>query len=107
VWPVVVVEVLEAVDEWIDLVDLRRKIERGVELISPCSVAAFDACVELGAFGRQFVEENPLVLACLFELGLELGASIDLDCLLSRKRLAAWAVALRKAWPTVHLATGS
>jgi hypothetical protein len=53
-----VVEVLEAVDEGVDVLDLGGQVEDGVELVAPCAVAAFDGAVELRPLGRQFVEDD-------------------------------------------------
>ncbi len=76
---VVVVEVLEAVEDWVEGLYGCRQVVDGVEFVSPGAVAAFDGSVELGSFGREFVEDQALVGAGLFELGLELGAAVDLD----------------------------
>lgn len=72
----------------IDLLDLCRQVEDGVELVAPCRVAAFDGSVDLGPFGREFVEDEALVLAGLLELGLELGSAIDQDGLDAEGHLA-------------------
>jgi hypothetical protein len=79
--PVVVVDVLEAVDVGIDLLDLCGQVEDGVELVSPCAVASLDGAIELGSLGRQFVKDEALVLTGLLELGLEPLPAVDRDCL--------------------------
>ena len=69
---VVVVEMLEAVEEGVERLDVGGQIVDAVELLSPDAVAAFDGAVELGGLWGQFVEGQSLGLAGLFELGLEL-----------------------------------
>ena len=116
VGPVVIVEVLEGFDPFGDFIDAHGQIGAGVELVSPCAVAALDGAVELWRSGRQDVEGQVFVGAGLFELGLELGAAVDLDgfdglkaspgepCRESWRRSWRWLVC---TLATVHLANGS
>ena len=76
---VVVVEGLESVGHLDDFVEARGEIEAGVELVSPCAVAALDGAVESGRSGRQDIERQVAFGAGLFELGHELRAAVDLD----------------------------
>ena len=73
---VVVVEVLEGVDAFGDLVDIERQVGAGV---SPDAVAALDGAVELWRSGREDVKRNLGVGAGLLEFGHELASAVDLD----------------------------
>jgi len=75
----VIVEVLEGFDQFGDFIDAQGQLGAGVELVSPCAVAALDGAVELWGSGRQDVEGQVFVGAGLFELGHELQAAVDLD----------------------------
>ena len=74
VWPVVVIEVLVAVDDWIEGFEIFRQVVGFVELISPCAVTSLDAAVEFGGFWRQDEEADGFILAGLLEFGHELAA---------------------------------
>ena len=49
------------------------------KLVSPGAVVALDVAVELGRTGREFEQVDAAALAFGLEVGLELGASVDLD----------------------------
>src|SRR5436305_11293373 len=68
---VVIVEVLEAVEDWVEGFDGFGEIVGFVELIAPGAVAAFNGPVEFGRFGRQDEELDVVVLA--------LRSAVDLD----------------------------
>jgi hypothetical protein len=107
--------VLEGVEVGVEGLHGGWQVVAGIELVSPGAVAARDGAVELGPLGRQLVEGDGFGLAGFFELALNseppstwmawTGKGISATTL-SRKRLAALAVARRKALATVHLATG-
>lgn len=121
--PVMVVEVLEAVQQRIERLHGAGQLVDTVELVSPGAVAALHRAVELGSFGRQLVEGEAPGVAGVLELGLELRAAVDprlrggrlwiartgkgiWASTLSKNRLTALAVAWPTALATVHLATG-
>ncbi len=58
----------------------------GVELVSPCRLGAFDASVEVGAFGRQDAKFEAVVAAGLFEGRHELASAVDLDAAHGERR---------------------
>src|SRR5271169_1677468 len=78
-WSVVVVEVLEAVDEGIDVGEVSGQVVDSIELVSPTAIAALDGAVHFWGFGRQDIEADVSVLAGLLEIGLELRSAVDLD----------------------------
>ena len=79
VWSVMVVEALEAVEDWIDRLHGSRQVVDGVEFVSPGAIATFDRAVHLRRLGREDEEPEALFLAGVLELGHELGSSVDLD----------------------------
>ena len=76
---VIIVEVLESIDEIGDFFDFVGDFDAGVELVSPCAVASFDAGVEFGGVRRQDVERQVAIGAGLLEVGHELRSAVDLD----------------------------
>lgn len=60
VGPMVVVEVLVALEDRVELVDAGGEVVGFVELVAPSAVAAFDGTVHLRRAGRQDVEGDPL-----------------------------------------------
>lgn len=72
---VVVVERLEAVDDWIDVFDVAREVIDVIELVAPSGIAAFHGPIHRWGFWRQDIEANALVLAGLLELGSVRGLS--------------------------------
>jgi hypothetical protein len=72
-------EVLEAVEDGVDIIDVPGQVVDRIELIAPSAVAAFDRAVHLRTFGRKHIEANGLVLAGSLELGHELRSAVDLD----------------------------
>src|SRR6188474_706717 len=79
VWPMVVVEVLEAVEDGVEGFEGGGQVIGLVELVAPGAVAALDGSVQLWPLGRELVEGEALVLAGLLEGGLELRPAIDLE----------------------------
>jgi hypothetical protein len=75
----VVVDVLEAVDHVVERGERLRRVINAVELVPPSAIAPFDGTVELGSFRRKLVESDTFGNVCVLELGLKLGAAIDLD----------------------------
>jgi hypothetical protein len=61
VWSVMVIEVLEGVEDWIDRFDGSGQVVDGVEFVSPGAVAAFDRAVHLRRLGRE--DEEPEALS--------------------------------------------
>src|SRR5581483_11335309 len=76
---IVIVEMGEGVDGAVELGEIVGRVVDGVELVAPGTVGAFDGAVELGGLGRQDVEREVALLAGGLELGLELGAAVDLE----------------------------
>lgn len=62
---VVIEEVLEAVDHVVEEIDGLGRVVSAVELVSLCAVASLDGPIELGSFGREFVESGSLGMAGL------------------------------------------
>src|SRR3972149_9863465 len=85
VWPVVVVSMGEGIEEGLQPVEAMRQVVGGIELVSPCAVAALHRAVQLRALGRQHIEIDPLGLAGSLEVGPELRAAVDLDAGEDRK----------------------
>jgi hypothetical protein len=63
----VVVEVLEAVEDWVDLVDAAGQLVDGIELVAPGAVAALDSSIHLRRLWRQDEEANVVVVAGLLD----------------------------------------
>lgn len=51
--PVVVIEVLEGVEDWVEFLDAAGEFIGFVELVSPCAIAAFDGSVICGDLGGR------------------------------------------------------
>jgi len=79
VWSVMVVEVLEPVEDWIERLDGSGQVVDGVEFVSPGAIASVDRAVHLRRLGRKDEEPQALFLAGDLELGHELGTTVDLD----------------------------
>ena len=63
VGPIVVVEMLEAVDQWVELGERFGQVVDRVELVAPAAVGALDRPVELGRLARQDEQRELLGLA--------------------------------------------
>jgi hypothetical protein len=50
---VVVIEVLEGIQDWVDGFDVSRQVVDGIELVSPGSIATLDGTVHFGDLGGK------------------------------------------------------
>ena len=92
-----------------------RQVVDGIELVSPCAVAAFDGSIELRPLWRQDEKVEPLVVAACSKPAMNseppsTWMPLTLNGIsartLSRKLAAREAVARPVTPATVHLATG-
>ena len=75
VWSVVAVVLLEGVQSGVQGLQVPCAAVLAVEFFAQGAVCAFDMGVVFGAFGRQHIEGDAVLLAGVFEGGAELAAA--------------------------------